>query len=251
MHEPIDAFVECAAESFEPQGPIYEVGYSPAEDLPDEAPGSGGVASWDAAFEGPAASALDRLENITSLPYADAAARTVVAVGALEHAFEPQRAAAELTRILAPGGLLLIGSAANAKDRSLPRYWQPTPRAFQRLLAPFEATLIGWQGPNESPDFLFAIACKPPVGEAFFGGIHRFLDGFPKRLDGTASRRRRPWSLGRLIRRLWGKPADPERPGSRATQFVLHLPVHRQLKHELLAVCTPEENLGSRLDRSG
>lgn len=237
MHEHLSAFLQSASEAFGLEGPVYEFGYSPVAISAGAALPFGGEPTKIERFEEP-----DRLEDLAALPYADGAAGTVISINTLEHTFEPRRAVAEMIRILAPGGLLLISSASSVVACDRPDcYWRPTPCAFQRLLAGLEATLIGWQGTHPNFDTSFAIASKPPVRETFAAGVTRFLDRFGRRLDEAAK------PLGwrqRLVRVFSGHTPDKR-------QFVLHLPAREQLKHELLAGCLPEENSGVRFDTSG
>jgi SAM-dependent methyltransferase len=275
MREHLDAFIQSVSEAFPLAGPVYEFGYGPGVDSQSgTTPQAGSLDGACFAFREPGPGEIERLEDLVRLPFPDGAARTIVAIHALEHVFEPRRAVEEMIRILAPGGLLVLCSQSGAgSPESVDRYWQPTPRAMQRLLAGLEATLIGWQGDDQDPHTLFGIAAKPPGGETFFVGAGRFLDGFQKRLNEAAE----PFGWRqRLKHRLaaWRRsfqqvlaqvpPRGRPRSGPRAAkrngvsarylrnfhkaQFVLDLPVPEQLKHQLLASCLPEEETGPRLD---
>ena len=256
MHEPLRAFIESVAEAFPLDEPIYEFGYGPGLDsaigpmLENAFPKKGYFARRESE---PAE--IDRFEDMVRLPFPDGSARTVIAIHTLEHVFEPRRAVEEMIRILAPGGILVLSSQSLAQpSESAYRYWQPTPRALQRLLAGLETTLIGWQGPDHGPHTLFGIAAKPPGAETFFSGVGRFLDGFQKRLDEAASQIGWRQRLKRLLMG-WGQdrrdaPASRSAGDFRKPQFVLHLPARGQLKHQLLASCLPEENSGAGSDTS-
>jgi len=237
MHEHVSAFLQSASEAFGLEGPVYEFGYSPVTNSAGAPLPCRDEPAKIEKFEEP-----ERLEDLVTLPYADGVARTVISINALEHTFEPRRAVEEMIRILAPGGLLLISSAASDQACERPDcYWRPTPCAIQRLLAGLEATLIGWQGTHPNIHTSFAIASKPPAPERFAADVNRFLDRFQRRLDEAAE------PLGwrqRLVRMLWRHTPDRR-------QFVLHLPAREHLRHELLAVCLPEENSGARFDMSG
>ncbi len=253
MHAHVRAFIQSAVEAFDLRGPVYELGYCPnpgpswrppvCHDLPDETYLDYGA---HCSLE------VDRLEDLAGLPFADAVAGTVIAINSLEHVFEPHRAVAEMRRVLAPGGMLLVASHLDARSpHFLYRYWKPTPHAVQRLLTGFEATLIGWQGADSDAHTLLAIASKPPAPGGFAAGVGLFLDRFQRRLSEAAARV--PWS--RRLKRLligWlqnGTNGRREQDLYKA-HFVLHLPVECPFKHSLLADCLPEENAGSRLDLS-
>jgi SAM-dependent methyltransferase len=280
MPDCVPTFLRSVSEAFRLEAPIYEFGYGPSVDwLGGTATGSGlagGLPEGSClACEDVGADQIDRLEDLTRLPFSDATARTVVAVAVLEHVFEPRKAVEEMVRILAPGGILVLCSQSNGPSPALAeRYWRPTPQAVQRLLAGMEATLVGWQGGDESPHTLFGIAAKPPIADAFLASVNHFLDHFQSRLRDRAAEA--CW-WRRLKRRLMGWMRDDaardRRPQRRAAarespaserrkapaanrhfytaQFVLHLPACEQLTHQLLAGCLPRENTGSRLDARG
>lgn len=260
MHEHVSAFIQSVSEALSLEGPIYEFGYvESADSIGGPIVESGFPRKGYLAFQEGEPAQVDRLEDLVRLPFPDAAARTVISVNTLEHVFEPRRAVEEMDRILAPGGILLISSASSAQLPERPHcYWQPTPAAIQRLLAGFDATLFGWQGADHRTHTLFGIAAKPPVADTFVAGIGRFLDRFQKRLSEAAGQLTWWQKLGRLLMgRILAKaqgrgqptrdkiaarsrPSDKLRPSPVASdfhkaQFVLHLPVPEELKHQLLA----------------
>jgi len=103
-NQSIDATLfDSLAETFELRPPVYEFDFC-----------AGGRSSGDSAGTSPAANNFDdpirtdRLDDLTSLPFADASAQTIICRGALEHVFEPRRAMAEMQRILKPGGMIFI-----------------------------------------------------------------------------------------------------------------------------------------------
>ena len=277
MQEHVCAFLKSVSEAFPLQGPIYEFGYGPGVDAAGRPAGTGlpedASLAWQQPESGPGET--DRLEDMARLPFPDGAARTVISINTLEHVFEPRKAVEEMIRILAPGGILLISSASGSRLPDLPDcYWQPTPRALQMLLADLEVTLVGWQGSDHCVHTLFGVGAKPPVSDALIVGLGRFLDRFQKRLDGSAAQLGW-WQRVKRMLTAWAHPessgrnphdshspaATPDHtaPGKgRASvraarefyraQFVLHLPVRRQLKHHLLAACLPDEKTGTRLD---
>jgi len=253
MHENVQAFVQSAAEAFELENPIYEFGYSPdlssAEaDLLRECFPETGCTGGDVRQ----GTQIDRLEDLTRLPFPNSAARTVICIGALEHVFEPRRAMEEMIRILAPGGILLVCSPLRRQMTDLAdRYWRPTPGAVQRLLGELEATLVGWQGADQFPHTVFGIGCKLPVPGRFLRGANRFLDRFQQRLRQSAERVRWWRKLVRLLSGL-GQTEEHRRAirDFHKARFILHLPVDQHLKHQVMENCLPEESTGTRLDLS-
>lgn len=254
MHQSAEAFVESVSETFELQGPIFEFGFRGDRDSPQTEPHGSepfpetGYLDCDPDRQ----TEVDWLPDITRLPFADGAARTVMCVNTLQHVFEPPRAVGELVRILAPGGLLFVCTSTDPKQPQQPDdYWQPTPRAVQRLLAGMEATLVGWQGADESPRAVYGIGCKGPVGETFAAEAARFPDILQNRLDEAASKERWSARLKRLIAGWSFRRARRRAAGDcHKVRFTLHLPVGQHLTHHLLGSCLTDGKAGTRLDLS-
>ena len=276
MPESVRAFLESVSEAFRLEGPIYQFGYGPSVGWHGGPPPESGLPEHGSpGCEGSEPAEIDRLEDLVELPFSDNSARTVIAAGALEHVFEPGKAVEEMVRILAPGGTLVVccSQSNGPSPHGADRYWHPTPQAIQRLLAGLEATLIGWQGGEDSPHTLFGVASKSPVTDTFLTGVNHFLDHFQGRLSHAAAQARwwrrlkhrlTGWArnnapqdtpLRRSTPAPWDQAAGRRKTSSSArhfytAQFVLHLPVCEQLRHRLLASCLPGENTGSRLDTS-
>jgi len=251
MREQVHAFLESAIEAFELDGPIYEFGYSSAEDAAGAAESRNifplGDCFGDELDDG---AKFDPLDELVKLPIPDDVARTVVCSGVLGHVFEPQRAVKEMIRILVPGGILLVcepvgGSQSERRDR----YWGITPQTMQWLLGGLKATLVGWQGAEELPHTVFGIASKPPANERFLRGTGPFLDGFQQRLDEAAAHVGW-WKRLKIRLTTRASSADGHR-GRRdfyQARFVVNLPVDRQLKHHLLQDGPPAAKTGTRID---
>lgn len=249
MQPQVHAFVVTAAETFKFHGPVYEFSYCPESRGPE----GGWPSQWSS--DPPAASSLaqeadlDRLEELDRLPFPDAAARTVLCVDALEHAFEPRRAMDELIRVLAPGGMLLVVSTAEAAGpKFAERYWEPSPGAIERLMRPLGATLLGWQGTERSPHTVFGIGFKAPVSERFLGNVNHFLDRFQTRM--TAARSVGWWPRLRRLAALVRAGRDERRRirDHHKAQFVVHMPLGAQSGRQLLSACLPDQPTGGRLD---
>jgi SAM-dependent methyltransferase len=238
--------IDAAAESFPMRGPIYEFGFSslqvtgpPSPDDDFEAAASGGSAR------------IERLEDLDRLPFADATAGTVICENALPYVFEPHRAIAEMTRILAPGGLLLVVASTLGPTGGDNRYWTPSPSAIGRLLASLDGTLTGWIGPDAAPHTVFGIGCKSPLRVEFARGVQPFLDRLDRALAKAASQRGVLQSLGQWLIEWMGSPL--ERRGRRdyyRAQYALHLSLDEQSRPVLLESCLPQAKMGTRLDLS-
>jgi len=253
MHEYAHAFVETASGAFELAGPVYEFGFCPAVDPPDgdELHGSFPETGYIGCELGEAAR-IDRLGSLDRLPFPDRAARTVVCVDTLEHVFEPGKAVEEMVRVLAPGGtLLLCESTGPGGSETIDSYWRPTPHALERLLAPLEATLVGWLGGEQSPHTVFGVGAKGPVAGEFVRGVNRLINRLPARLQALGAR---PGWARRLGRRLlvWleGEARRRRRRERHQVHFVVHVAAAEPLAHKLLLGCAPEEPTGTRLDLS-
>ena len=244
MHERIRAFVDSAARAFELKGPVCRIGFSGQGDLPERA--SLRECFSDAAYVGfdsgmPAATGR--------LPFPDGAARTVLCVGVLDGALRTQRVAAELARILSPGGALLVCALLeDSLPNRRPECWRPAPLTVERLMAGSRATVVGWQGGETFPHTIYGVGFKPPLAGHLVEGTRQFLEDFQARLDCQA--RQICWRrLGQLLTgwtrgRLWRQ----QRRNYHEIQFAVHLCVDEGLKRGLSRSCSMREATGSRLD---
>ena len=167
---------------------------------------------------------LDRLESLEQLPFPTASARSVLCVEALQFAGEPRRAADELIRILAPGGMLLLTATAERPGPISAGYSrQPSPVDLQELLAPLDATLIGWLGAEPSPPLVFGLGFKAPVCEGFLAGANRLVDRFQAHVAAAAGR---PGWWTRFCRRvaacLAGRRNRHNERSGRQAHFIIH-----------------------------
>lgn len=233
--------IDVAAESFPMRGPVFEFGFSPGcagraqpfgDDFEPDQPG--------------APTRIGRLADLDRLPFSDAEAKTVVCENALQYTFEPHRAIGEMTRILAPGGLLVVAETTGptGADGSQ-RYWTIHPGALGRLLGGLDATLIGWIGPEAAPHTVFALGCKSPVPAEFARGVQPLLERIDRALAEVAPRR----NIIGLIKRWLSGGGRPRRDEFRA-QYALHLPIDEQSKPAILESCLPQTKTGTRLDLS-
>ncbi len=193
MREHVRAFVAIAARALQLRGPVYEfgsflvAGQEALADLRPLFPGQAFVGCDLRAGRG-----VDRVEDLSSLSIADAAAQTIVCVDTLEHVFEARRAADEMLRVLAPGGVILLAAPMDFHIHGHPSgYWRFTPHCIERLLAPLAARLVGWQGAEGFPHTVYGIGMKAPVSDRFAGWTDEFARAFQAELD--AFRARRPW----------------------------------------------------------
>ena len=237
------ALYDSLVETFELRPPVYEFDFRPGGICNTDNAGAGLDANWAGPIR------TDRIDDLTSLPFADGSARTILCSGALEHVFEPRRAMAEMERILKPGGMIFISVPGSRPRQGANHFWHFTPHALQRLLQSFAATLVGWQGPEEQPHTVFAVACKDPVDAAFLRGINLFPDHCRCRLAGSAKH------IG-LIRKLkqamvaWAfNPTERRRFADHyRVDFAIHMPVAKLTRRELLASCLGDIQSGTRLD---
>lgn len=249
MWHDTNRFVRCVKQTFELQGPVHEYGMATApapfadsaNQLPD-AEDSTGVQERS--------NRTESLDDLAHLPFAGGSAGTVACLNVVQHTAAPGAVVAEMIRLLAPGGVLLLCSCTGERPTDAELLWRPAPHAFQTLLAALEATLIGWQGPEGEPHSIYAIGAKAPVAPGFLASANRFLKTFQESLD--HQRQSVPW-LERV--RAWfgrwsGKPLT-----GRACRhyyqwrFVLHAPIDADFRYEMLAPCLQPKKAGLRFDR--
>ncbi len=241
----IQAFVDSAVDAFELAGPICQLGFCPGGDSGPWArlrrrhpPGGHAGDGWQQAAE------------IGRLSLGDGAVRTVLCVDALGYAFEPRRMVAEIMRILAPGGtLLLCASEAIPQADQGPAYWRLTPRGLERLLWGMDARLVGWQGGENQPHTLYGVGFKAPLSRAMVSGTRRFLERFPARVDRLAGQAGRWRRLKEMLTR-WSGRWLPGRAGRDyyKLEFAIQFSVDQDLKYELLQTSLPGAQTGTRLD---
>lgn len=251
MRANVRAFVELAASAFGLRGPVYEFGSYQVE-------GQADVADLRPLFAGQryigcdmrAGPGVDRVEDLAELTLPDESAQTIICVDTLEHVFEARRAVAEMLRVLAPGGTILLAAPLDFRIHDYPSdYWRLTPSCLERLLSPVEATLVGWQGCDAFPHAVFGIGCKAPVCPRFVEVAGRFMQAFQDWLRDSAAatswdRRARQWFAGLLA-------SKGERRRLRSlhqARFAIHLPVSREWKQELLGLSPASTATGARVD---
>lgn len=251
MRDHVRAFVKLAAESFAARGPIYEfgsylvAGQGSRGDLRSFFPGREYVGCD--MREGPG---VDRIEDLGALNIPDNTARTIVCVDTLEHVFEVRRAAEEMIRVLAPGGLIMIAAPMDFRIHDYPSdYWRITPSCLERLLAPLDATLVGWQGVDSYPHTVFAIGAKHPLGSHFATGAQRFMAAYQawlREVEEQTSFRRQ--LKRKLVGWLRSKGERRRAECENQARFVLHLKVDGDEPGDWRHAVSELADLGSRLD---
>jgi SAM-dependent methyltransferase len=126
---------------------------------------------------------VDRVLDLHQLELPAESVGTALCLDTFEHVEFPHRAAAELHRVLRPGGVLLLSSVMNFHIHSHPHdYWRFTPEAFRSLLRPFTQVVVGYAGQRAFPHTVIGLGVKN--GELP-------LDAFSREL---AAWRRRWWN---------------------------------------------------------
>jgi SAM-dependent methyltransferase len=251
MRENVRTFVEIAAAVFEPGGPVYEFGsYQVAgqEAMSDLRPCFPGRRYIGCDLRtGPG---VDQVEDLSRLSLPDGSARTIVCVDTLEHVFEARRAAEEMIRVLAPGGLLLIAAPMDFRVHDYPSdYWRLTPSCMARLLAPLAASIVAWQGVENHPHTVFGIGCKTPVPGAFVRRTNRFIEALQSAL--ATAEDRRDWrirvkdAIAGLVR---GKGERRRTRDRGRVHFALNLPVSGRIDLGDLVTSAFDSSVGGRLD---
>jgi SAM-dependent methyltransferase len=259
----IRAFVLGAAEAFALRGPVYQFGScldrtaDETDPLDDCFPRTDYVVCR-----------FDDGVALGSLPFPDGSAQTVLWLGSLGRAFDTQPAVLELGRILAPGGALLIYTPGDGRAYGqTPNASQAAVCGVQRLLAPLQLTLLGWQGAEGLPHTVCGLGFKRPITRAIVRGTDRFLERSQQQLEPAGGkigwRRRMIGLLGKGVRTIlprpwWAVPPKTRRENSsdpssarRADcrmQFAVHVSAGRALDDDLWKAWLFDEKTGGRLD---
>ena len=254
MREHFLALVGAATKAFGLEGPVYEFGVSSVdrEGGPDGSRDCSARTSHVACNMSQEA-CTNRLDDLAQLPFPDAVARTVICIDTLQNAADPIRTAEEMTRILAPGGTLVFGFSVDPDEPDPPGcIWRPTREMLNVTMSGLEATLIGWQGPQDRARALFGIGTKSPATGRFAAGANLFMTDYQRRLNELDTQAQGRSFFQRLLA-LWPLGTSGKRNPSARNQpgFVLHLPVGRQFKHDLLSSCLPDHQTGTRIDFDG
>jgi SAM-dependent methyltransferase len=180
MRDHTKAFCRLVAETFPCPGPVYEFGAYQVE-------GQVGYADLRPYFVGQEyvgcdmrpGPGVDRVEDVSAIGLPDECAGTVLCIETFEHVFEVRRAFDEVYRILQPGGLFVITSPLNFRIHGYPDdYWRMTPHCLRRLMAPYEARLVGFQGYPRFPHTVMALGAKRPAPADFAARADRLTLAF-------------------------------------------------------------------------
>jgi SAM-dependent methyltransferase len=180
MRDHNKAFCRLVAETFDCPGPVYEFGSYQVEGQVDYAdlrslfPRQGFVGCDMRPGPG-----VDRVEDVSAISLPDFAAGTVLCIETFEHVFEVRRAFDEVFRILKPGGLFVITSPLNFRIHGYPDdYWRMTPQCLRRMMAPYVARIVGYQGYHKFPHTVMALGCKSPAPTDFVARADRLTGAY-------------------------------------------------------------------------
>jgi SAM-dependent methyltransferase len=122
---------------------------------------------------------VDLVGSVESLPFADASVGTVIALSTFEHVRRFWRGFDEIYRVLRPDGALLVSCPFNVRIHSHPSdYWRFTPEALEVVLEPYPHKIIGWHGPAERPENVWALAFREeaaPISPECYGRYRSLL----------------------------------------------------------------------------
>jgi SAM-dependent methyltransferase len=108
--------------------------------------------------EGPG---VDLVADVEDLPQPDDSVGTIIALNTFEHVKRFWRGFDEVHRVLRPDGAFFVSTPFNVQIHNYPNdYWRFTPEAFQLLLEDYPTRIIGWHGPEEKPENVWAIAFR-------------------------------------------------------------------------------------------
>lgn len=104
---------------------------------------------------------VDRVLNLHHLDLPDESVGTAICMDTMEHVEYPRQAMDELHRVLRPDGVLIMSSVMNFPIHGYPNdYWRFTPEGFRSLLKKFSHSFVGFDGQEDFPSTIVAIAFK-------------------------------------------------------------------------------------------
>lgn len=107
--------------------------------------------------EGPG---VDRIDDVRALRFADGAVGMVLAMDSLEHVADPAVAVAEMHRVTAPRGLVVIGVPFIFPIHHHPDFHRFTPEGLDRLLGRFTHVATFAIGDAQAPHTVTAVAAN-------------------------------------------------------------------------------------------
>jgi SAM-dependent methyltransferase len=242
IREDVQAFVLGATETFALRGPVYQFGARPEGTSDEVGPLNKCFSRTDYLV-----CQFDEGVQLGRLPFPDGAAQTVLWVGALGRTFDTEQAANQMRRIVAPGGALLICAPVEGPVREGGSgSCEVAACRVQRLLAPLQLTLLGWQGVDGLPHTVYGLGFKPPITGTILGGVSRFLERFQQRLEAAAGGKIGWWRRlkGLLALRHHNLRQSPGRRVDCRVQFAVHTSADRGLNDGLLKAWLLDEKTG-------
>ncbi len=216
----LKGLARAVAETCDLPEPILEIGSY-------QVPGQTELADLRSLFPGKAYTGVDVrpgpgvdcVASVEALPYADASVGTVIAMSTFEHVERFWRGFDEVRRVLRPDGAFLVSCPFNVRIHNHPSdYWRFTPEALEVLLADYPQKIVGWHGPSERPENVWAIAFGEACPSLSAGQLERYhclLQRYGK--QPLPWRRKLRYRLIELVdrRRLCAPFLEAERWGSR------------------------------------
>ncbi len=133
-----------------------------------------------------------QIEDAAALPFADGTFDVALAIEALEHMFQPQRAVGEILRVLRPGGILLatvpnVAYWRRRADLALLGRWNPFGDDLS-VSQPWRDPHIRFFSPRTLSGMLVASGYRPVLTGGHGGAFLRDLPALRRLANGTASR---------------------------------------------------------------
>lgn len=222
MNRFLHGVTRAAIETFSPSGPILEIG---SYQVPDQEE----IANFRPFFSGMSyvgvdirhGPGVDVVASVEQLPFRDASVGAVLALNTFEHVARFWRGFEEIRRVLRPDGVFLVSCPFYFHIHHHPSdYWRFTPEALELLVEDYPARIIGWQGPQQKPLHVWAVAFRERRTIT--------LDEYNRYRHSLARYAREPQSWTRRLRYLAGRLLCGSRP---------FLPYLQQNKWE--TVCHP------------
>jgi len=152
---------------------------------------------------------VDVMLDLHGIGLRDGSVGTVLSLDTVEHVEYVREAVAEMHRVLAADGVLVLVSVMDFPIHDYPHdYWRFTPEAFRSLLKPFRSAFVAAAGRPRHPHTVVGLGFKGPEPTAALEKLQPRLVAWQeewRKSERGDREERKPRRLRRVVRFLGGR----------------------------------------------